>query len=77
MIGILILEEGNEYPVYGRYQSLTSIASQEIVKLSKIANKKWSKCVNLGLKIELKFLYIWHFKYLVDFIEECIEWVLK
>lgn len=56
MIGILILEEGNEYPVYGRYRNLTSIASQEIVKLSKIANNKWSKCVNLGLKIELKFL---------------------
>lgn len=55
MIGILILE-GNEYPVYGRYRNLTSIASQEIVKLSKIANNKWSKCVNLGLKIELKFL---------------------
>ena len=56
MIGILILEEGNEYPVYGTYRNLTSIASQEIVKLSKITNKKWNKCVNLGLKIELKFL---------------------
>lgn len=30
MIGILILEEGNEYPVYGRYHNLTSIESQEI-----------------------------------------------
>lgn len=55
MIGILIFEEGNEYPVYGRYRNLTSIESQEI-KLSKIAGKKWSKCVKLGLKIELKFL---------------------
>ena len=30
MIGILILEERNEYPVYGRYRNLTSIESQEI-----------------------------------------------